>query len=80
MQDPAMVDTYPQTQAMLYDFLKEKHELKSEHQPFYNFIAAEAVRLPGNRYDSFQAEVLKLLQRLSGQIHRVNQPPCSISY
>ena len=55
---------YRQTQAMLCDFLKEKNKQKSECQPFYNLIVTEANRLPEARYDSFQAEILNLLQRL----------------
>ena len=47
---------------MLCDFLKEKNEQKSERQPFYNFIATEADRLPDPRYDIFQAEVFNQLQ------------------
>ena len=37
--DPAMVDIYRTTQAMLRDFLKEKNKARSERQPFYDFDA-----------------------------------------
>ena len=69
-----MVDMYHQTQTMLCDFLKEKNEQKSEYQPFYDFVATEADKLHEAYYDSFQAEVLNLLQRPK-QMHRVKQPP-----
>ena len=72
-----MVDLYRQTQAMLCDFLKEKNEQKSERQPFYDFIAAD--RLPDPCYDIFQAEVLTYPRGSSDQMHRVKQPPRSIS-
>ena len=62
-QDPAFMDMYRQIQVLLCDFRKEKNQQNSERQPFNNFIAAEANRLPDARYDSFQAEVLNLLQR-----------------
>ena len=45
-----MVDIYRMTQAMLRDFLKEKNEARSKRQPFSDFVAAEAEKLPSNRY------------------------------
>ena len=67
---------------MLRDFLKERNEPRSERQPFLDFVAAEAKKLPDEKYDLFQAEVFNLLQGPSGQMHlvnRVNHPPRSIS-
>ena len=61
LQDPALMDMYHQTRVLLSDVLKEKDQQNSEHQPFYNFIATEADRLPDARYDSFQAEVFNIL-------------------
>ena len=62
-----MTCTAMQTQVLLSDFLKEKNQYNSEHQPLYNFVAAEANRLPDTHYDSFQAEVLNLLQKYKRQ-------------
>ena len=60
-QDPAMVDIYQTTQAMLHDFPKEKNEPRSERQHFLDFVLLPF--LPDDKYDLFQAEVFNLLQR-----------------
>ena len=48
---------------MLRDFLKEKNKPRSECQPFLDFVAAEAAKLPDDKYNSFQSEVFNLLHR-----------------
>ena len=52
LQDPGMNDIYRTTQALLCDFLK-KNEQRSERQPFLDFVAAEAEKLPDDKYDEF---------------------------
>ena len=76
-QNPAMVDIYRKTQAMLRDFLKEKNEPRSECQPFLDFVVAEAEKLPDDKYNLFQAEVFNLLQRAkrSDAPSQSSQPP-----
>ena len=69
-----MVDIYRTTQAMLCDFLKENNEMRIERQPFLDFVAAEAEKLPDDKYDFFQAEVFNLLQRAK-QSDAPTQPP-----
>ena len=66
-KDLAFMEMYRQTHVLLSDFLKEKNQQNSRHQPFYNSIAAEADRLFDARCHSFQAEVFKLLQRYKCQ-------------
>ena len=73
-QDPAIVDIFLTTQAMLHNFLKEKNEPRSECQPFLDFVAAEAKKLPDDKYNVFQAEVFSLLQRAK-RSDSPTQPP-----
>ena len=54
-QDPAMVDIYRTTQAMLCDFLKKNNEPRSERQPFLDFVTVEAEKLPDDKHAAFRA-------------------------
>ena len=82
--DTAMVDIYRMTQAMLRDFLKEKNEARSECQPFFYFVAAEAEKLPSHRLSSFRMRYSTYYRGPGGQIHRgqiqpLKHPPRIIS-
>ena len=63
-QESRYFDLFQQTQSLITGFIQaQKDEEKtSKHQPFYDFVSAEADKLPDADYINFQRDLFTMLQ------------------
>ena len=66
-QDPRFYELFQQTQSLPSHFMKDHQQQQEkqsrECQPFYNFMAAEAVKFSDVQYNNFQTYILNSLQK-----------------